>query len=266
MIAVISFNILTREYYKDDKVDNKFRKRFILFLIKKWTSSRIRPLIALQEVTGEWKDDIEEILLKNGYNSFSMNYGYRGNGYLGVLSAIPKEYSVLKVNYINIGDELLEEELFVNNFVIELILKDINEFIFYNYHLPVPKKESINQIIHAVTLKKRLSKMRRQNKMRRYGIIWAGDFNIKPYSEIYNLILKSENDLELESSYKSYHGIEPKMTTHTKDFKDTLDYIFITNDFKCINSKVLQYNEEIMPNKYNPSDHMPLISILYHRK
>jgi endonuclease/exonuclease/phosphatase family metal-dependent hydrolase len=273
MIPVISYNILTREYYKeyenDERINNDYRKKFILNLLNKWTTSKLRPLIALQEVTGEWKDDIEEILLNNGYNSFSMNYGYRGNGYFGVMSAIPKEYSVLKINYINIGEKIhIEDSLFVNNFLIELILKDTKPFIFYNYHFPVPKDNSFNQLINAIILKKIMC------KMRDYAIIWAGDFNIKPFSEIYNFIEKNKLkrkikniefpncNLEFESSYKSFHGSEPIMTTHTKYFKDTLDYIFITNDLKCINSKVLQYNHEIMPNKYNPSDHMPLISIL----
>jgi endonuclease/exonuclease/phosphatase family metal-dependent hydrolase len=283
MIPIISFNILTREYYNkydsDKNINNDFRKRFIFFLLNKWTTSELKPLIALQEVTGEWKDDIDKIFINNGYNYFSMNYGFRGNGYFGVVSAVPKKYKVLDINYINIPnlfknnsnliqEEIIDDLLKTNHFLIQLILKDTKPFIFYNYHLPVPKNESINQIIHAVTLKKLMC------NMKNYPIIWAGDFNIKPDSEIYNFIkknritLKIKNiefpdcNLEFESSYKSFHGSEPFMTTHTKNFRETLDYIFITKQFKCINSKVLQYNEEIMPNKYNPSDHLPLISLL----
>ena len=283
MIPVISFNILTREYYKEyethEKINNEFRKKFIFYLLNKWTSSEIQPLIALQEVTGEWKDDIEKIFINNGYNYFSMNYGYRGNGYFGVVSAVPKKYEILDINYINVpniiknNNKLIEEELIddilkTNHFLIEIILKDEKPFIFYNYHLPVPKMQSLNQLIHAVTLKKIMC------NMKNYPIIWAGDFNIEPYSKIYNFIKKDklerkiknlempECNMEFESSYKSFHGYEPKMTTHTKNFRGTLDYIFITKEFKCINSKILQYNSEIMPNKYNPSDHMPIISLL----
>ena len=278
MIAIISYNILTREYYNESKVNNEFRKRFIFNLINKWGSSELKPIIALQEVTGEWKDDIEKILIHNEYKIFSINYGYNGNGNFGLLSAVPKRYEILDINYINISNiikenNLLEEEL-VNitikptKFLIELILKDKKPFKFYNYHLPLPKNNSLNQLIHIITIKNIICK---KNKL---PIIWAGDFNIKPFSKIYNFIekntlksniknLKLPNcDLKFQSSYKSFHGSEPLMTTHTKNFRDTLDYIFITNEFKCINSKVLQYNEEIMPNKYNPSDHMPLISLL----
>ena len=230
--------------------------------MNKWTSSKVRPLIALQEVTGEWKDDMEKILLNNGYNNFSMNYGYNISYYI-ILLIVAKEYTVLKINYINIGDlikesNLLEEELFVNNFIIELILKDRKPFIFYNNHLPVPKINN-SKLIEVLTIRERMC------NMREYSIIWAGDFNIKPNSDIYNLILNSEFEncnLKLESSYKSFHGSEPIMTTHTKNFKDTLDYIFITKNIKCIYSKILQYNHLIMPNKYNPSDHLPLISFL----
>jgi endonuclease/exonuclease/phosphatase family metal-dependent hydrolase len=273
MIPIISFNILTREYYKEyethEKINNDFRKKFIFYLLNKWTSSKIKPLIALQEVTGEWKDDIEKIFINNGYNYFSMNYGYRGNGYFGILSAVPKKYKVLKIDYINIPNltkenSLLEEEyiddlLKTNHFLIQLILKDKKPFIFYNYHLPVPKPNSSNQLIHAITIKKIMC------NMKNYPIIWAGDFNVKPDSEIYNLIKKVKFpncNLEFKSSYKSFHGSEPTMTTYTRYFRETLDYIFITKEFKCINSIVLQYNEEIMPNIYNPSDHMPLMSIL----
>jgi endonuclease/exonuclease/phosphatase family metal-dependent hydrolase len=185
------------------------------------------------------------------------------------MSAIPNKYKVLKIDYINIGnlikennlveEEYIEDLLKTNNFLIQLILKDINSFIFYNYHLPVPKANSSNQLIHAITIKKIMC------NMRDYAIIWAGDFNVKPDSEIYNLIknVKFGNcNLELKSSYKSFHGSEPIMTTNTRNFRDTLDYIFITKELKCINSIVLQYNEQIMPNIYNPSDHMPLMSIL----
>jgi len=269
MIPVISFNILTREYFKENnEINNDFRKRFIFYLIDKWTSSFIRPLIGLQEVTGEWKDDIELILLKNRYKNFSINYGYRGNGYLGIMSLVPDEYKILKIDYINVGNlikksGILEEEelspdVIGNNFLIKLhLLKNNRKFFFLNYHLPVPRGNEKNQLIHAITIKKIMYQLRGE------GIIMTADLNIKPDTYIYNLLLNMY--IKLESSYKSFHGVEPKMTIHTKDFKNTLDYILISKELLCKNSRVLQYNEERMPNKYNPSDHMPLMSILFLR-
>jgi endonuclease/exonuclease/phosphatase family metal-dependent hydrolase len=280
MIAIISFNILTREYFKSNEIiSNEYRKRYIFYLINKWASSELKPIIALQEVTGEWKDDIDKILIHNEYKNISINYGYIGNGDFGILSAVPKHYEILDINYINIGNiiksenNLVEEEL-VNNiikpskFIIELTLKYKKTFKFYNYHLPIPKLNNLNQLIHTITIKNIMCK---NNKL---PIIWAGDFNITPFSNIYNFIEKNtlisnikniklpSCYLNFQSSYKSFHGSEPLFTTHTKYFRNTLDYIFITNHFKCIYSKILQFNHHIMPNKYNPSDHLPIISFL----
>ncbi len=40
-------------------------------------------------------------------------------------------------------------------------------------------------------------------------------------TDIKNLKLPNCN-LKFQSSYKSFHGSEPLMTTHTKNFRDTL--------------------------------------------
>jgi endonuclease/exonuclease/phosphatase family metal-dependent hydrolase len=106
--------------------------------------------------------------------------------------------------------------------------------------------------------------------------IFAGDFNIKPSSDEYNFftgepvpesktVYLPKEDQE-DISYQSF-----KMTTspeivpftcHNETkfggyFKDTLDYIFVSNANIKMSGSLLETDEK-MPNSICPSDHLPI--------
>lgn len=118
-------------------------------------------------------------------------------------------------------------------------------------------------------------------------LILAGDFNIKPDTPQYNFITTGEiseeypiednwnfkdhiSGLKLKSSYKEALGKEPEFTNYAETdrredaeaFIDTLDYIFVSDEFKVKSVKSLPSKTDAsvmklgsMPNAVEPSDH-----------
>jgi len=162
-----------------------------------------------------------------------------------------------------------------SNIAIKLTLQEKSKFIIYNYHMPCAFKTPILQTLHLDALKKLMF------SHEYLPTILATDFNIQPHSANYNYLIegnlpKEYNEyiyesshyyLTMKSSYKAANGNEPEYTCHSDTkwgglFKGTLDYIFVSEHFTIISSKLLIDTEEKMPNKLCPSDHKPIISEL----
>lgn len=79
--------------------------------------------------------------------------------------------------------------------------------------------------------------------------------------QVYNYLQFEDAQLELKSVYKSLVG-EPEFTNCKPNFKATLDYIFFCK-IKPISYLELPDNnsEDVeggLPNRYHPSDHLPI--------
>ena len=119
--------------------------------------------------------------------------------------------------------------------------------------------------------------------------IFVGDFNIKPNSSTYNLLTQgtmeaANPDLPpvltgsdwkvdvkpMRSAYKESLGNEPEFTNFAKSrdsdtFIDTLDYIFLSNEWKVESTDPLPDKASAVgpyPTEEEPSDHLLLASSL----
>ena len=153
----------------------------------------------------------------------------------------------------------------IQNIAIKIILKRDKPFILYNYHMPYDKSA---RKIHMNALKLLLC------QDIRYPFILAGDMNFMPDSKEYKYFtenellekayIKKDCNLNVKSAFKEVHRREPENTIYVNTkltngiFRTTLDYIFISNQLKTIDSKVLLNTNQIIPNATCPSDHMPL--------
>ena len=141
--------------------------------------------------------------------------------------------------------------------------------------MPCAFKIPIVQTLHVDALKKIMS------EHKDIPSLFATDFNLIPDSIGYDYFTKNElpdehsdylkkseySNFTMSSSYKGKNGVEPEYTCYSNtkwggDFKNCLDYIFMSNHWNCIESKLLITTTEKMPNKLCPSDHLPLNSVL----
>lgn len=320
MVSLITYNILSPDLCNPDDfldydfsdLDQNSRKSKIILLIDEWTSFENPPIIALQEVPYCWKGSLEKIFLNRNYNYFSMNYGYKKNGYFGVAIAVPKIYEIEKIEYLPVAefiksayddydyyDELKQISMtnflskivlmfnppeispltFIDNakkrtnFAIRLTLKKDFTFMVYNYHMPCAFKIPIVQTLHVDALKMLFA------EHPTIPYLLATDFNLVPDSIGYNyftkndlssehkeyLIKSNHTEITMQSSYQQINKVEPEFTCYSKtkwggEFKNCLDYIFMSNHWNCIESKLLITTTEKMPNRLCPSDHLPLNS------
>ena len=191
------------------------------------------------------------------------------------VSIFVKEYTALIPEYIRVIEETINEAKWKRNYAIRLTLRlnlktEEKEFIVYNYHMPCTFKKPIIQFLHLSVFKRLIL----QHHM--IPTIFAGDFNITPSSDEYNFftgdpvpesktIYLPKEDQE-DISYQSFKmtTIEQPMpfTCHSETkfggyFKDTLDYIFVSNAKITTYGKLLETSEK-MPNSICPSDHLPI--------
>ena len=121
--------------------------------------------------------------------------------------------------------------------------------------------------------------------------VLAGDFNIRPGTNLYDIITTGiyqgdhiindyppedtwrPNNIGLKpmrSALKELYGVEPKWTNYcinsrfenAEPFKDTLDYILISDQFKVINAFCKADTDIICPNDKESSDHVLIWSDL----
>ena len=191
--------------------------------------------------------------------------------FLEKVSLIVKEYTALIPEYIRVIEETINEAKWRKNYAIRVTLEaSEKQFIVYNYHMPCTFKKPIIQFLHLSVFKRLIL----QHHM--IPTIFAGDFNITPSSDEYNFftgepvpesktVYLPKEDQE-DISYQSFKMIPTaqtmQFTCHSETkfggyFKDTLDYIFVSNAKITTYGKLLETSEK-MPNSICPSDHLPI--------
>lgn len=284
---IITFNCLTpfsgvpSEYPDCDPIflDRLRRKNAILSLFTNWL--RTSPIIVLQEVPYNWKQDFDRYFTKRDYTFHCMNYGQKTNGILGVGIAVPNFYAIdptevefIRVaDYINDIDSSDDNEVESNienakkraNLVVRMMIRLNNgkSFYLYNYHMPCAFKTPLVQILHIDALKRIIA------SFPDIPYILAGDMNILPTSKEYEFLTDttSPSSITLKSSYLIANKEEPEFTcfnytTFAGEFCGCLDYIFVSDEFKVLKSHLLLTTKTELPNADCPSDHLPLRSVL----
>jgi len=289
---IITFNVGTpfsftpSEYPDCDPaiLDRLRRKNAILSLFTNWL--RTSPIIVLQEVPYNWKQDFDRYFTKRGYTFYCMNYGQKTNGILGVGIAVPASFGINpeEVEFIRVADYIKcdcdssndyssDNEVDTNienakkraNLVVrmKIHLNNGKAFYLYNYHMPCAFKTPLVQILHIHALKRILA------SFPNIPYILAGDMNILPTSKEYEFLTDTESpsSITLTSSYLITNKEEPEFTcfNYTKfggEFCGCLDYIFVSEEFKVLKSHLLLTTETELPNADCPSDHLPLRSVL----
>jgi mRNA deadenylase 3'-5' endonuclease subunit Ccr4 len=192
--------------------------------------------------------------------------------FLEKVSLIVKDMTALIPEYIRIIEETIEKAKWRKNYAIRLTLKlktNEKEFIVYNYHMPCTFKTPIIQFLHLSVFKRLIL------KHHMIPTIFAGDFNIKPSSDEYNFFTgepvpeskmvylpkEDQEDISYQSFKMTTIPITP-FTCHNETkfggyFKDTLDYIFVSNANIKMSGSLLETDEK-MPNSICPSDHLPI--------
>ncbi len=244
------FSVVPTEYPDCDHtiLDRLYRKNKILSLFTLWL--RTSPIIVLQEVPYNWKQDFERYFTKRDYTFHCMNYGQKTNGILGVGIAIPTLYKMESIDFIKVSDfcdvdspdnifaKLLEQSIDISVNEIEstiqnaknranlvarmkICLNNGRSFHLYNYHMPCAYKTPIIQIIHIQALKHIIS------LSSSIPYVLAGDMNILPKSKEYLFLTESilsqtdsayllnpnENQQIMpKSSYKEANQCEPEFT------------------------------------------------------
>ena len=284
---IITFNCLTpfsgvpSEYPDCDPIflDRLRRKNAILSLFTNWL--RTSPIIVLQEVPYNWKQDFDRYFTKRDYTFHCMNYGQKTNGILGVGIAVPNFYAndptevefIRVADYINDIDSSDDNEVESNienakkraNLVVRMMIRLNNgkSFYLYNYHMPCAFKTPLVQILHIDALKRIIA------SFPDIPYILAGDMNILPTSKEYEFLTDttSPSSITLKSSYLIANKEEPEFTcfnytTFAGEFCGCLDYIFVSDEFKVLKSHLLLTTTTELPNADCPSDHLPLRSVL----
>jgi len=286
---IITFNVGTpfsftpSEYPDCDPsiLDRLRRKNAILSLFTNWL--RTSPIIVLQEVPYNWKQDFDRYFTKRDYTFHCMNYGQKKNGILGVGIAVPASYGINpeEVEFIRVADYIndidssddysSDNEVDTNienakkraNLVVrmKIHLNNGKSFYLYNYHMPCAFKTPLVQILHIQALKRIIA------SFPDIPYILAGDMNILPTSKEYEFLTDTTSSITLKSSYLIANKEEPEFTcfnytTFGGEFCGCLDYIFVSNEFKVLKSHLLLTTKTELPNADCPSDHLPLRSVL----
>jgi exonuclease III len=187
-------------------------------------------------------------------------------------SLFMKEYTTLIPEYTDIIEKTIQEAKWKKNYTIRLTLKlktDEKELIIYNYHMPCTFKTPIIQFLHLSVFKRLIL----QHNM--IPTIFAGDFNITPSSDEYKFFTgtavpelktiylpkEDQEDISFQSFKMTTIPIK-SFTCHSETkfggyFKDTLDYIFVSNANIKLSGPLLETYEK-MPNSICPSDHLPI--------
>ena len=105
------------------------------------------------------------------------------------------------------------------------------------------------------------------------AMIFAGDFNSDPYTDVYKFMLKQElkygDDVSLSHPFElrsalSSRNKEPSCTSIVKRSPKTVDYIFHNNNLRVFRTMKMSHlpdnvlGESRIPNKFHPSDHLLL--------
>lgn len=153
-------------------------------------------------------------------------------------------------------------------------------FCIGNYHMPCYYMAPMVMTIHSELAAKHVQGIASKHKV---PYILAGDWNITPDSATYKLMTTAtldradpsyptpKNGMEwastmevMRSAYSELNGKEPDFTNYARikeddPFIDTLDYIFLSKEWKVTAVKQILHRDEAggpFPNEQEPSDHV----------
>ena len=95
-------------------------------------------------------------------------------------------------------------------------------------------------------------------------VVFGGDFNSLPASEVHALLTRPDGAPPLRSAYAAAAGAEPAYTNLTPDFTGTLDYLLVTPDVSVL-AALETPGPGLgtgLPDATHPSDHLPLAALL----
>ncbi|XP_017773871.1 PREDICTED: 2',5'-phosphodiesterase 12-like [Nicrophorus vespilloides] len=141
------------------------------------------------------------------------------------------------------------------------------------YHPDASNVRLIQTVLCLDYLKNICSKEIKHNPNYNVGLIFCGDFNSTPDSEVYKFLVNGTIQYENAGyattlfhpfSFKSACGT-PQYTNYTKEFKACLDYIFVETKMSVVDyvpfpSEDILKKDEGLPSAVFPSDHLPLIA------
>lgn len=258
--------------YRLDNIIKYLEQQLIKF-------SKYNLIICLQEVVEEQLGILSNFFNKFNYKFINAQHGRVNNGNMGVLIAYPTKLQLNNSElftvgkHIKISDDTSIKASTKSNIAIFAIFEDIQnklKFGIITYHMPCEPTIPMIALLHCKTLYTHIKEF-----MKNINWIFAGDFNMTPDTIAYNYMI---NKLNLGCIWKDLLNFYPK-TNHAfiqnKEFSGCIDYIFykkghlIKNDthikYKksnliCTKIKLKKLNN-IIPDKYEPSDHLPILSI-----
>lgn len=151
-------------------------------------------------------------------------------------------------------------------------------FCIGNYHMPCAYYAPMVMTIHSEMAARHV-----QDIAGELPFILAGDWNITPGSATYKLLTTGELSKEdssypspkhgmtwtptiqaMRSAYVEFEGSEPDFTNYARikeedPFIDTLDYIFLSKEWKVVGVKKIPHRKDAdgpFPNEMEPSDHV----------
>lgn len=331
-IKIATYNILIpyqmhNKKFDKDKKDIKGANVMWFYrweLIKREINLYKPDIICFQEVQNDlFNRDMLPQLLQHGYTGYyiaseprvdtkSINkYNYFDYSYSVGLAIFfkNKQFRVIHVtslDFVNYATRYLEsihDDIIINeNFKNKLNSMGANLIILFedlmtykrfyvsNIHIvSSPVLDDIKTLMCYIALRYIYRRIGSEN----HGLIFCGDFNSLPTSNVYNGIttghvrkygktineigiereliepifnLKDEifTDKTLKSCYKEIYGKEPQYTNYTPKFKETLDYIFVNNNVQIIGSLESPDLSGIdrIPNDFYGSDHILQMAVV----
>ena len=212
-----------------------------------------QAIVCLQELSPQQKSDLHKFFFDHRYSMVTSDYGN-----MCVAIAFPFEKYKMKRYFeqtISRLPHLLQFGFTQQNRLLSLILseKEHPPFCVATYHAPCKFKEPFVMTAHICSAMELVQLLSNGSPY-----VFAGDFNMTPQNEQYQLLLQGTS--QIKPSRSVYQGREPT-TTHCKvfgkEFKNTLDYIFV-GDGVAVTSVDNLEEPGVIPNESQPSDHILL--------
>lgn len=265
LLWVYSFNLLSTKHETDGKFkhcpeeDMEDRKSWITdVLLEKMRAHEAPVIFCLQEVSRKLAEYLQYFFKQYGYLMEVTSTADESMGEAIVYKTT--EFSIVETCRHN--DRKYRREHFIFARLLPLKGRHSNDvFTVGSCHLPRNHDHPVRHVAQTMEMMQNFRRYRGNTK----GVL-AGDFNMHPDSEAYNVITgrkdygnqtnTGNNRAIMNSAYYQYCQSEPRSTMVGKE--ETLDYIFLTpgvNVVKCDEIKTIISKEGWCPYAEYPSDH-----------